>query len=195
VSHWFDRLSERTSGSEPVTRRDAIKTAAVAGAAVGALSSPAIASAGSALESLERESNCACQERAQRQYNNTFDSLGGSISPINTALFPHQTVAFVGIGLAGALFGLAVQKLSCGPCEKSPSGGKKPAPPSFTPCTPRGGLRRGPQCPGGGGETDCPSGTSRCTKDLCCFGTDVCCACTSGVATCCNQEIGCGCCA
>ena len=193
MSHWFDRLSGRASASEPVTRRDAIKTAAVGGAAIGALASPAIAGASSVLGNLRRESNCACQERAQRQYDNTYDGIAGSITTLDISFFPHQTLAVVGVQLAGALTGLAIRKLDCGPCKKSPSGATNPAPPAFTPCAQRGGLRRGPQCPGGGGN-DCPSGTSRCTDDLCCFGTDFCCACKSGTPTCCIQEIGCACC-
>jgi hypothetical protein len=46
-----------------------------------------------------------------------------------------------------------------------------------------------------GGESGCPSGTTRCSAELCCYGGDACCVCGStGGFICCAAVVGCGCC-
>jgi hypothetical protein len=46
----------------------------------------------------------------------------------------------------------------------------------------------------GAGETSCPSGTSKCTDTLCCYGGDACCSCGEAGSICCAGVIGCTCC-
>ena len=193
MSHWFDRVSMRASGDEPVTRREALKTAAIGTAAAGALVSPTVAQAAKALE--RRQDACRCQEQARDRYNKSVDRLADLVVTPASLISPLPLVIFV-VGGTGALVGLGLADLNCGKCNDSPSGGNHPAPPSFTPCTTaRGGLRRGPECPGdGGGSTDCPSGTTRCSDSLCCYGNDNCCTCKSGDLICCIADVGCDCC-
>lgn len=46
-----------------------------------------------------------------------------------------------------------------------------------------------------GGESGCPSGTTRCSAELCCYGGDACCVCGStGGFICCAGVVGCTCC-
>lgn len=195
MSHWFDRLSTRASDNEPITRREALKGAAVGAAAVGALASPALASAGDAV--LRRENACKCQDGARDRFNNNMDGVDAILGTDNdfNLILPPIAAIYILAG-SGALLGMWGSQLACGKCRRSPSGGGKPAPPAFTPCAPRGGLRRGPQCPGGGGgdNNDCPPNTTRCTLDLCCYGTDFCCRCKTGNVICCIADANCACC-
>jgi hypothetical protein len=181
--HWFDRISIRAVDGEPrFNRRAAVKGAAAAAVAASPLGSPLLAGAASDLR--RRQSACACQAEADRvaiEHNNTLlktFALGGFLSGFGLVI--------VTAGLAGTLAGWVASKEGCGKCRSNPSGGLSGGGGGGTPCRALGGV-----CPGPG--PSCPPGTSPCSDGLCCFGSDICCACGAN-AQCCIVEVGCACC-
>lgn len=190
MAHWFDRLSERSVDDEkPISRRSVVKGAGLglAGAAVAA----PVAEAG---RQILREGACSCQRSAERNFENQLQNYreffdAGDPTGLGTFYNPIQ-FGLEAVSLAGLSTGFLAKKLSCGRCNRNPSGSLQTAPPTNVPCRARGGTCVEPPPPGG---TGCPDGTSFCAGTLCCFGNDLCCRC-NGEATCCVAVIGCTCC-
>lgn len=198
MSHWFDRLASWSAGGPArgegeemlLTRRQAVKAAAGAGAAgllAGPLADRAMGIGGGS------SAQCRCWDKAIRINNAANRSILSNLGA--TAVTPAGGIV-VSVALLSTTAAFLGQVVNCGLCKDDPP--LEPPPPKFQPCTQRGGVRlRGDQCGGGGGagaETGgCAGGTSSCPTpgggDLCCFGSDLCCS-----GCCCIAEVGCGCC-
>ena len=186
MSHWFDRASVRAADrGDAFTRRTAVKAAAAGAAAGSTLGSPLILRAAAQLSERLRESNCACQEKADAEFEKNNNALIGAYLLLASPIASWKA-ALVPAGLAGNFLQYFIRKVTCGKCVRNPSGSLGGGGGGGTPCRALGGV-----CPGPG--PTCPPGTSPCADGLCCFGTDVCCSC-AGVAQCCIVEVGCGCC-
>lgn len=193
MSHWFDRLAVRAADEDDkrrLTRREAVAAAASGAAALSVLGSPFLSDA------LASPESCRCWQNAWRKFDQADDDLYNRTIRDRSAVVVPFTGAVYVFGLAGLGTGTTLGALAhCGWCSDDDMKKLgKPPPPSFTPCTHRGGLRlRSDQC---GGEvkpeppqTGCSQGTHDCGGGLCCFGSDLCCG-----GCCCIVEVGCGCC-
>jgi hypothetical protein len=188
VPHWFDGLSERAiSGEDPVSRRAVLRAGGGGLLAAGILGAPAVAEAGDGLADLLRESSCKCQDNADRRfrremdgYSKRFVDSGGLVA----GLYNPPIALMNWFALTGLASGYLARKVSCGSCERNPSGGNKPAPGKHQP--PPAGVGA---TPGG-----CPENTVGCAQSsTCCYAGDICCPCR-GDYICCVSAVGCACC-
>jgi hypothetical protein len=201
--HWFDRMSEQFAAvPTETTRRSVLRGTAVA-AVVAPFAPGALAHANRWLRGSVAEEACSrcLGEAADELLKMTERCIGKKQK--GAQLLPKAGGAKGGRGgkgsqsKKGAKAAESARRISCmstaaviyaserlGCQRRDCRGSHSPtAPPNVHP---------GEE----GGGSGCPSGTTRCSGTLCCYGNDACCACATveGGVVCCAAVIGCTCC-
>lgn len=193
MAHWFDRMAVAAADDGAgMSRRTAFKGAAVAAFAASPLAGATAARA--AVEIEGRASSLACEA-----------CVKGTINAHNKVMRRcDKTGSMWGTVPKGKKKGKATpvsaaKRMACAMkereefahdinfCRTQPCAGEPLQPLEVDPKSPF------PPKPGG---SNCPSGTTLCTNEICCYGGDLCCPCATSPSgfICCVAAIGCTCC-
>jgi hypothetical protein len=201
--HWFDRMSKQFAAVPPETTRRGVLSGAAVAAVVAPFAPGALAYANRRLKAQTGNERCInCLVQAAKKSQNAIYICNG-VNPFATQLEPKGGGAKGGgakggkgggKGKKGAKPSEAAKRAAC-LAKAAKTFLQETTKCTAVDCTNPGENAPVP-APGRPEGSTCAVGTTHCSGTLCCYGSDLCCACATVDAgvICCVAVIQCSCC-